>query len=136
MRLSARWAGAAVLVWTSGCGLREPKAVVSLGEVGPGAPAPAASGRLVVRTERFESKPDDVSYWLHSPYELYDAQGSLVRRVRNHRSDRDESPEVVELPPGKYRVRAEEPKRIIEVTVAVESGRVTEVDVPRLASGR
>jgi len=93
---------------------------------------PKDLGILVVRTETFEylENWDDFTYYPHRPYELLDRNGQLLRRVRNHVGEHDETPARLSLSPGTYLIRTRTSKgRTVELLATVETGRVTEVDV-------
>jgi hypothetical protein len=71
---------------------------------------------------------DPTSFNLHSGYEIYDAAGHAVRFVMNHDSNMDESPDMVSLPPGKYRVLATSTWcGQVSVPVVIEQGKITVV---------
>jgi hypothetical protein len=71
------------------------------------APAGNVTGFLVVYSDT-ESPimTDDVMYYPHTGYKIYDSHGVYVRYVQNHVSATDESPSRVALPAGKYTIRA------------------------------
>src|SRR5579862_3989557 len=88
--------GAAALTGCSSTG-----GPVTLNTVGPDAPTPAhaagPTGRLVVNTGTETVNDGDVMYYPHSSYQIYNADGSKYKYVRNHVSRDDESAEVVDL---------------------------------------
>jgi len=93
---------------------------------------PKDLGILVVRTETFEYQEnwDDFTYFPHRPYDLLDRNGRLLRRVRNHVGEMDETPARLSLPPGTYLIRTRTSDgETVELFATVETGRVTEVDV-------
>ncbi len=69
-------------------------------------PAGKVTGYLVVYTDT-ESPimTDDVMYYPHTGYKIYDSHGTYVRFVQNHVSATDESPSRVALPAGTYTIR-------------------------------
>ena len=98
--------------------------------VEPSGPLRAPTGYLIVYTETRAFLDGDVSYYPHQPYRIYDEKGSLVQRVPNHRSNYDEKPTTVELPPGKYFVVPEDGGAARpRIGVVIKGGEVTKVDV-------
>ncbi len=84
--------------------------VTALAPVGPDSgrvPGGKVSGYLVVYSDT-ESPimNDDVMYYPHTGYKIYDSHGAYVRYVQNHVSASDESPSRVALPAGNYTIRA------------------------------
>jgi hypothetical protein len=91
------------------------------------------AGTLIVFTETYRFPDGGITYNPHSPYEIYDTDGGLVRRVVNHRGENDESPMRVELPPGTYLIRASSSRGPpAEFFVTIDPGKVTELDVVAL----
>ena len=83
-------------------------------------------GYLIVysATDRFED--GEVPYNPHSSYSIYTIDGKLFKRVENHVSISDETPTLVALPAGTYKVdvRSEE-NGFVHLTVVVDAGRQT-----------
>lgn len=102
-------------------------------DLGTGNVSPSAKGALLVHTETFPSMDGDVLRNLHSGYDAYDPQGQWLFFVPNHRHSSDESPDPVDLAPGRYLIRPEaggSPRRTFWVTI--QEGKTTEVDVAKL----
>ena len=83
-------------------------------------------GYLIVysATDRFED--GGVPYNPHSSYSIYTIDGKLFKRVENHVSISDDTPTLVALPVGTYKidVRSEE-SGFVHLTVLVAAGRQT-----------
>jgi len=83
---------------------------IALAPVGPGPFAGGASsndkGDLEVYSEREEYYEDDLSYFPHTDYQIYTADGKHLKHVWNHQNHEDEFPATVTLPPGEYVVKA------------------------------
>lgn len=83
-------------------------------------------GYLIVysATDRFED--GGVPYNPHSSYSIYTTDGKLFKRVENHVSISDETPTLVALPAGTYKVdvRSEE-SGFVHLTVVVDAERQT-----------
>lgn len=80
--------------------------------VGPGPMANGASipgkGDLQVYSETEEyGDSAAVPYFPHSDYFVYAADGKRLKRVANHQNHEDETPARVDLPPGRYLVKAQ-----------------------------
>jgi len=89
------------------------------------------TGRLVVYTYTHAVDDGGIFYYPHRPYELLDRRGNLVRRVVNHRGENDETPMRIDLAPGTYLVRTESDRsETLEFLVNIETGKLTELDVP------
>jgi hypothetical protein len=124
MKYASSLAMAAAAVWLAGCASAPKIAVVE--PVGP-APMPAASGSgdgsLVIYSARVPAVVDlNRDQWLssidpgrtdfryepaHTGYTVYTKSGELVTTVPNARDENDDTPSVVALPPGAYRVEAQ-----------------------------
>jgi hypothetical protein len=75
-------------------------------------------------TDRFED--GELLYYAHSPYAIYTIDGRLFKRVENHLSASDETPEMVSLPIGAYIVELRSEKGgYIRTPVAINEGRRT-----------
>jgi hypothetical protein len=65
-------------------------------------------------------------YYPHTSYRITDANGKTIKRVENHQTDIDESPETVELAPGTYTVIAQsENDGLVRVPVVIKRARTT-----------
>jgi len=71
-------------------------------------------------------------FYPHSSYAIYDRQGNLVREVRNHVGAWDETPERINLPAGRYTVRAQsDSPGTLEVPVIIRRDQTTVIDLAR-----
>lgn len=91
-----------------------------------------AEGGLIVytMTERYpvqeETSSDLVYYYPHSSYEILSADGKHVQNVINHVGDHDEQPQRVDLPTGRYKIRASSEKDgVLLIPIVIKSGRTT-----------
>lgn len=109
-----------------------------IGTVLPEPPTPRLPvGHLVVYTEAHAYREGDTAYYPHLPYRIFDQAGELVRTVRNHRSNYDETPTRVELPAGRYLVVPERNGRGQHtIAVVIQAGRLTKVDVEAMLKTR
>jgi hypothetical protein len=83
---------------------------------------------LRVYTATEEYYEDEMSYFPHTDYQLYSADGKRLKRVWNHQTHEDESPATVSLPPGGYVVEAWTPGYgVVRVPVLIEAGLTTTV---------
>ena len=114
------------LALVSACSSAFDRAPRSYGPVQP-VPGPAP-GSLVVYTDPLEWSDDAFTYRRQRPYDIYDESGRYLRRVRNHVGVTDETPTIVPLLPGTYRlsVPTEELGRV-QVRVVIEAGSRTTV---------
>ncbi len=97
----------------------------------------APTGTLIVSTHTIPYYDGGIYYYPHQPYEILDREGRMVRRVRNHTGENDESPTRVELAPGTYLIRTRiSAGEIVEFLAEIERGRVTELDVTTAADRR
>jgi hypothetical protein len=114
---------ATTMIWLAGCA-SAPKVVV----VEPIGPAPAAvaqaggDGSLAIYSARTPAIGDvNAEVWrynndfgrneflyepAHSDYTIYTQDGKLFKRVHNARDPNDQTPTLVTLPPGSYKVEA------------------------------
>lgn len=112
---------------------------MALSPVGPGpasqaAPTSAESGRLQVFSATQVRSADNTSadyngyFYPHSSYEIKNDSGQTVKYVRNRASFMDQTPDVVKLPAGNYRVVAESTCcGLVSVPVVIEAGKTTRV---------
>lgn len=105
---------------------------LSIGYVRPGHDYRAASfrGYLIVysATDRFED--GGVPYYPHSSYSIYASDGKFVKRVENHVSFSDETPQTVTLPVGSYTVEARsESEGYLRIHIVITNGRPTVIEL-------
>ena len=138
---------AGAVVWLAGCA-SAPRVVV-VEPVGPGpvvGSQGAGDGSLVIYSARMPADVDvNMAEWrynndfgknsflyepAHTDYTIYTQNGEVFKRVRNARSVNDETPTVVTLPIGAYKVEAEAvncdsiPVRVL-MTVVIKPGQTT-----------
>jgi len=138
---------AGAMVWLVGCA--SVSRVVVVEPVGPG-PAGASQGRgegsLVIYSARASADVDlhtQERRWnndfgkneflyepAHTDYTIYAKNGEVFKHVRNARSANDDTPTVVALPAGSYRVEAEavncDSGRVkVLMTVVIQPGQTT-----------
>ena len=66
----------------------------------------------------------------HSSYAIYTTEGQLFKRVENHRSRNDQSPELVPLPAGSYLVIARSDRKgDVSIPVAIKASQLTVLDL-------
>jgi len=74
-----------------------------------------------------EAKGSLIAY-PHSSYRIYSEKGNLLKVVLNHSGQLGETPELINLSPGLYKVIAEsEGRGIVMVPVIIQSSMTTEV---------
>lgn len=124
--------GTAVILMLAGCASNP----IAISSVGPGLPKHTlenADGYLRVfsDTEAHEIG-DNTYYYLHTGYNIYDDSGKQVRYVSNHVGTMDESPTLVALPAGNYKVVAESASYgRLTVPVLIQAGKTTLVHLNR-----
>ena len=111
-------------------------AQVQLPAVGPKPPGiyeGVTCGYLKVFSATEEHQWGEGSYYYpHTAYRITDANGKTIKRVENHESDIDESPEKVELAPGTYIVIAEsENDGMVRVPVVIKLALTTAVHLEK-----
>lgn len=86
--------------------------------------------RVYTATEAYDD--GQLNYYPHSSYTVYRPDGSVALYVRNHLGNNDEAPETIQLPAGKYKVKAdsESDGRVI-VPVVVKGGHTTVVSLEK-----
>ncbi len=102
--------------------------------VGPDSgPKASATGYLVVYTDTENPiNTGDIQYYPHTPYKIYNRDGTLFKSVRNHLGERDEKPARVSLPPGRYTVVGRsEAKGEVAVPVVIGALRTTVVNLEK-----
>lgn len=89
----------------------------------------AGTGQLQVFTETDEYEYDhDVPYFPHRDYQIYTEDGQRLRRVWNAQDHEDEMPAVVDLPAGRYLVKADaEFYGTVSVPVVIRPNQLTKV---------
>ena len=110
-----------------------------LAPVGPNTPdpddQPITCGYLKVfsSTERSDSiDNEDVQFYPHSAYWIYDKTGSRIKTVQNHGTAPEEGPATVELKPGTYTVRAySDGQGLVTVPVIIKRAQTTSVHLDR-----
>ena len=112
------------------CGCATDSRVVTLATVGPGPQdvrsAVAGEGCLKVYSATNEFSDGAAMYYPHSRYSIHRGDGTYYKGVDNHRSQNDESPEVVSLPAGTYYVMARSDlDGMVRVPVVIKGGKVT-----------
>jgi hypothetical protein len=109
---------------------------IVLAPVGP-APvektAHVSTGRLqVFSAAEARADGDDTYYYPHTGYSIFSDVGRRLKYVNNHVGTMDESPAVVPLPTGHYRIVAQsEAYGRVTVPVVIESGRTTTIHLER-----
>lgn len=90
----------------------------------------SAQGYLKVYSAPDESYDRGLAYYSHSSYAIYTADGQLFKRVENHRSRNDRSPELVSLPAGSYLVIARSDREgDVSIPVAIKASQLTVLDL-------
>lgn len=121
--------GAAIVSMLAGCA-STPIVLTPVGPPPPGATAPPHEGYLKVYTTTEERKDGEDTYHPHSGYDIYTASGFRWKYVPNRTQNTDESPMVVVLPAGNYKIvaRADGYGRIT-VPVVIKGGMLTELNL-------
>jgi hypothetical protein len=106
---------------------------IVLDPVGPTPPSATAlvrEGKLIVYSAT-ETHPDgEINYFPHSSYHIYTPDGKRFKWVQNHIGMNDESPTVVKLPAGDYKVLAQaDGFGRVTVSVVIKWGKLTEVNL-------
>ena len=92
----------------------------------------SAQGYLKVYSATDEYNDGGLAYYSHSSYAIYTTDGKLFKRVENHVSPTDESPDLVALPDGRYLVIARsEDHGDVGIRVSIKEGRLTVLDLDR-----
>ena len=129
--------GATVVSMVAGCSTTP----MVLGTVGPSpasATAQADQGYLKVHTAT-EDPGDggEPNYYPHTSYSIYTESGSLWKSILNHVGTMDESPMLVRLPIGRYKVVGKaDGYGQVAVPVIIKPGRVTEVNLEILGRAK
>lgn len=89
-------------------------------------------GQLTVFSATDRSDDGGLEYYAHSSYAIYTVDGRLFKRVENHLSATDETPDMVSLPIGSYVVEARSEKDgYIRTLVTIKEGRQTVLNLDR-----
>jgi hypothetical protein len=84
--------------------------------------------RVFSATDEFDD--GGTSYYAHSSYVVYNSSGKLFKKIENHISPSDETPDLVALPAGNYTIEARSESRgYVRVKVMVRPGRLTILDL-------
>ena len=87
-------------------------------------------GYLQVYSATDEFDDGGTSYYAHSSYVVYTSSGELFKKIENHISPSDETPDRVALPAANYTIEARSESRgYVRVKVMVRPGRLTILDL-------
>jgi hypothetical protein len=104
-----------------------------IGAVRPGASdyrTESAQGYLKVYSATDEFADGGLARYSHSSYTIYTTDGKLFKRVENHRSHNDESPDLVALPAGSYLVIARSDRHgDVGIRVVIKASQLTVLDL-------
>jgi len=136
-KISRLFIGVAALTCLTGlsaCAAAAP--LTTLDTVGPKPsdvrPSVPMLGYLKVYNSTREYANGDVTYSPHRRYFLYNLEGARIKTVDNRSSRKDEEPQSVPLPVGKYYVVAEtENDTLVRVPVVIKGGSTTFVNLER-----
>jgi hypothetical protein len=123
-----------IMAVVNGCAAVNP-ASATLQPVGPGSVTikdkSPATGYLMVYTAIVEPNiVPDTMFAPHMGYTIRDRRGNFVRDVRNHIGAWDETPDLVNLPPGHYTVLAKtETGNNLVVPVIIKAQKTTSVNL-------
>jgi hypothetical protein len=86
-------------------------------------------GTLIVFSEWDRLSNSSDSVWIrHTDYSIYDADGNLVRQVKNHNMGPDSRPVALQLPAGKYVVKArKQGSGWVSVPVILAAGNTSDI---------
>ena len=120
--------GAGMMTCLLGCS-STPVAVAPVGPNPAFAGKPAGDGQLEVYSAmRGHSEGNNPSWYQHTAYYLYDQNGKELRRVYNKVGHYEQRPQVIQLSPGKYLVKARAKDYAwVNVPVEIDPGKLTEV---------
>jgi hypothetical protein len=124
--------GTAVIPLLTGC-VSQP---ITLSPVGPGPVSHAEylpKGHLQVFSDtETHVVGDGPPYYTHTGYSIHDESGKVVQFVPNHTGDMDESPTMVTVPAGDYKIVAESSSYgRVTVPVLVQEGKTTVIHLDR-----
>jgi hypothetical protein len=121
-------------VWLAGCA--SPPNLGNLEPVGPEIPSSTRIGgngwlQVYSATREYDTG-GNTFYYPHTNYVIYDAQGRIVKHVRNHIGVMDQTPAIVTLPAGSYKVLAKHPGYgQVKIPVVVDPSQATLVHLDR-----
>jgi hypothetical protein len=120
--------GAAVAILVTGCSTT-PMAFAPVGPNPAGFQAITARGQLEVFSALSErTEGNNPNWYQHSDYYLYDSHGRRLEHVDNNTGHYDQSPRLLNLPPGRYIVEARAKDMLrAEVPVVIKPGEITRV---------
>jgi hypothetical protein len=124
--------GAAIMPFLAGCA----STPVALSPVGPEPTSRAAAvprgGLRVFSDTEAHVIGDGPAYYTHTGYSILDEFGKVVKYVPNHIGDMDESPSMVAVPAGDYKIVAESSSYgRVTVPVLIEEGKTTSIHLDR-----
>lgn len=121
--------GAAIVAMLAGCSTT-PVVLDPVGPPPPGATSSLRESYLKVYSAT-ETHPDgEINYFPHTSYHVFTPDGKQFKWVENHIGMNDESPTVVKLPAGNYKVLAEaDGFGRVTVPVVIKRGKLTEVNL-------
>ena len=120
--------GAAIIPFLAGCASKP----IAISPVGPEPESHAAyvpKGYLQVFSDT-ETRVigDGPPYYPHTSYSIHDESGKIVKFIPNHIGDMDETPSIVAVPAGNYKIVAESSSYgRVTVPVVIQKGRTTVV---------
>ena len=121
-------------LWACSCTLlQQPLAVAPVGPAPGSQPALADSGFLKVYTD-VECYPydEDMYYYAHTAYGVYDSGGKRIQSVQNAESFHSLNPMQVTLPPGQYTVKGwSDAYQLVKVPVVIKAGCRTTVNLEK-----
>ena len=117
---------AAMIPMFAGCATHP----IVLSQVGPepiDVEASAPKGYLQVFSETDTVQDGDFTYYYpHTGYNICDQSGKVIQFVPNHVGDMDQSPSIVPVSPGNYRIVAQSSSYgRVTVPVVIQQGRQT-----------
>lgn len=87
-------------------------------------------GQLVVYSALEVADPASSDFPTHASYDIYDADGNLVRHVDNRSGTFYEAPAAVSLPAGKYQIKARATNHgLVTVPVIIKEAETTTLDL-------
>lgn len=117
----------------AGCATQQPTVVNQT--VGPDLARPRinlnnGNGELVVYSALEAPSPMESDFPTHTDYNIFDANGTLVKHVNNQSGPFDQEATPVSLPPGKYQVKAQATNHgLVAVPVVVKENETTTLDL-------
>src|SRR5437773_6350143 len=108
------------------------RSVQSAGAASPRSLNYRAKRYLTVYSASDRTDDGGLLYYAHSSYDIYGADGKLVKRMENHISATDEIPQHVSLPVGSHLVDVRSEKDgYVRVPVTIKEGRQKTLDLDR-----